>query len=118
MGYFKKRVSAFGFALSGLAQAFKREAHLKIHVVSAIVVVFAGFYFRISSMEWVMLLICITLVITFELINSALEKLCDRLLPEQDMAVKYIKDVSAGAVLITCIFALIVALIIFIPYLL
>lgn len=117
MDYFKHRFSAFGFALSGLVQAFNKEAHLKIHAVATILVVFAGFYFRVSNVEWFMLLTCITLVITFELINSGLEKLCDRLIPEQDESVKYIKDVSAGAVLITCIFALIVGLMVFVPYL-
>jgi diacylglycerol kinase len=51
------------------------------------------------------------------MLNSALEKLCDLVMPEQHVKIKYIKDVAAGAVLIACVFAVIVAILVFYPYL-
>ena len=64
-----------------------------------------------------MVLTCITIVICLELVNSALERLCDRLIPEKDLKVKYVKDVAAGAVLVASIFSIIIGLMVFLPYL-
>lgn len=118
MNYLKKRTSAVGVALSGLWQAFKSEPHLKLHGVAAVLVVTAGFYFSISQTEWIAVLGCITLVISLELINSAIEKLCNLVMPQQHPTIKYIKDVAAAAVLIACIFAVIVGLLVFRKYVL
>jgi diacylglycerol kinase len=117
MTYFKDRKNAFGFAFSGLRQAFKTEKHLKIHFLCAVMVIAAGFYFSVSALEWVAVLTCIALVFAFELINSAIEKLCDLVIPHQHPGIKYIKDVSAGAVLVVCILAVLTGILIFIPYL-
>lgn len=114
MNYFGKRKNAMAAALSGLAQAFKGEAHLRLHALAAFIAIAAGIYFSISDVAWVAVAGCITLVISLELINSAVEKLCDLVMPEQHPAIKYIKDVCAAAVLLACILSLVVAYVVFI----
>ncbi|MBA3683158.1 MAG: diacylglycerol kinase family protein [Bacteroidetes bacterium] len=118
MTYLKKRKNAFKAAFSGLYQAFKSEAHLKIHLLIAILVIVAGLYFAISKSEWFAVSLCIVLVISLELINSAMEKMCDLYTKEYDQRIKYIKDVAAGTVLVASIFAAMVGLFVFVPYVL
>lgn len=118
MGYLKRRRSAFGFAFSGLLQAFSKEAHMKLHGCAAILVTALGFYFELTAGEWIAVSVCIALVISLELLNSAIERLCDLVMPQQHPDIKYIKDVCAGAVLIVCCLSLVVAAIVFGPYLL
>lgn len=113
MNYFKKRIQAFGFAFSGLLAAFKTEAHLKIELLATVFIIACGFYFKINKAEWLIVILCCGLVIASELFNTAIEKLCNLISPQQNPTVKFIKDVSAAAVLILSVMAVIVALIIF-----
>jgi diacylglycerol kinase len=117
MDFINKRLSAFSFAVRGLFTAFAQETHIKIHGLFTLIVINLGFYFHIKNIEWFMVLTCITIVISLELVNSALERLCDRLIPEKDSKVKYVKDVAAGAVLVASIFSIIIGLMVFLPYL-
>jgi diacylglycerol kinase (ATP) len=116
MSYFNDRIKAFGFAFSGLFQAFKQEVHLKLHLVIAFLVIGLGFFFDITKADWIIILACITLVISFEMFNSVIEKLCDIVMPGQHPKIKYIKDVAAAAVLVASLFAFIVGLMVFLPY--
>ena len=93
MDYFKNRVMAFKYAFSGLAAAFKSEVHLKLYLFIALMVNGLGFYLGLTKTEWMEVAACITLVITLELFNSAIEKLCDLVMPDQHPKIKYIKDV-------------------------
>lgn len=116
INYLKKRKEAFGYAFSGLAQAFKSEANLKIHFIVSALVIFAGYFFSITKFEWLVILFCIALVISLELINSAFEKLCDMVIPEKHPNVEFIKDVSAAAVLMASIISAVIGLVVFWPY--
>lgn len=116
MSYFNDRVKAFGYAFSGILQAFRQETHLKLHLIIAILVIGLGFFFDLTKTDWIIILLSITLVISFEMFNSVIEKLCDIVLPEQHPKIKYIKDVAAGAVLVASLFALIAGLLVFLPY--
>lgn len=117
MSYLKNRKNAFVHAFNGLGQAFKTEIHLKLFLVIAIVVIAFAFYLKVSETDWIRLLICISLVLCLELVNSAIEKLCDLVMPEKHPKIKYIKDVMAGAVLLACFFAAIIGVIVFKNYL-
>ena len=112
----KKRFRAFAYAFSGFYEAFKSETHLQIHIVIAFCVVATGTYFSLTTAEWFAIGMCITLVVSFELINSAIEKLCDVYSEEENTKIKYVKDVSAAAVLMVAIFSAVVGLIVFVPY--
>ena len=116
MNFLKQRIRSFGYAFSGLYEAIKSEMHMKFHLLAAILVISAGFYFSISKNEFLLILICIALVIALELINTAIEHLCNKLMPDTNTNVKYIKDVSAAAVLVASIIALVIGIIIFWPY--
>ncbi len=116
MSYLKNRKNAFTYAFSGLWQAFRSEVHLQLHVIIALVVIGAGCYFSISKAEWFAVGLCITLVISLELANSAAEKLCDLYSKEQNPKIKYVKDVMAASVLVASFFAAITGIVIFLPY--
>lgn len=116
MSYLKNRSNAFGFAFSGLLAAFKSEINLQLQLIIAVFVIGAGFYFSILKEEWIAILLCIAIVITLEMFNSAIEKLCDLYTKEQNQKIKYIKDVCAGAVLFAAVLAAIIGCLVFWPY--
>ncbi|MDA3823043.1 MAG: diacylglycerol kinase family protein, partial [Bacteroidales bacterium] len=80
-------------------------------------VIIAGIYFSVSFAKWVILFLTIGAVLSLEAMNTAVEKICDRFMPENDPEVKIIKDSAAAAVLIISIVAALVGIIIFWPYL-
>ena len=112
---FLGRMKSFAFAFKGLAELIKSEPNARIHVGASVVAIIAGFLLNISKLEWCAVFIAIALVISSEAFNTAIEKLVDHLFPYQNEIARIIKDISAGAVLICAIIALIVGLIIFLP---
>lgn len=112
---FKDRIRSFGYAFSGLRRFFLTEHNVWIHSAVALVVLIMSFLLKISSLEWVGVLFAVGLVLVAEAFNTCLEGLMDRLIPEEDETVKYIKDLAAGAVLISAIVAAIIGIIIFLP---
>ena len=111
----KKLTNSFKYAFEGIASSLKTEQNLKIHFAIMIVVIIAGIICRISAFEWIVCVILFGLVISFELINTAIETTVDLAMPDKHPKAKLAKDISAGAVLILAITAIIVGLIIFIP---
>ncbi|HGI3978930.1 TPA: diacylglycerol kinase [Streptococcus agalactiae] len=108
--------SSMEFAVTGIFTVFKEERNMRKHLVSAILVILAGLTFQVSMVEWLFLLLSIFLVITFEIINSAIENVVDLASNYHfSMLAKNAKDMAAGAVLVVSLFAVLVGLIIFIP---
>jgi diacylglycerol kinase (ATP) len=112
---FKKRIKSFGFAFTGLYELIKSEPNARIHLSATICVVLAGFILRISNTEWCIISIAIAFVWAAEAFNTVVEKLVDHLFPEYHETARVAKDISAGAVLVCAIAALICGLIIFLP---
>lgn len=110
----KSRVGVY-YAFNGIKLAFKTEINMRVHSFIMIIVLLLGFVFSVSNIEWVLLLLTIGLVITAEVFNTAVEHMLDYLAPEIHPAVGAIKDLTAGAVLVTSIVALLVGVIIFLP---
>jgi len=113
-------IKAFGHALNGWKRGLK-ERNLKIHLVAAIFVLFASLLLKISTTEFIIILILIALVISAELFNTAIEDVCNTLtisLKLQYGETTIPRDVAAGAVLIIASIATLVGLIVFIPKLL
>ena len=108
-------MKSFAVAGKGITTALKNELHLRVHLLAAVLVVLAGWLLHISSTEWMFLLMCMGGVITAELFNTAIEKLVDLVSPEYNTKAGFIKDVAAGAVLISAMIAALVGFIIFIP---
>lgn len=109
------RIKSFTYAFNGFKILLIEEHNARIHVVAAIVTVIAGFYFDISTVEWMIILLCIGAVIALEIVNSAIENLADLVCQEKNEFVKKAKDLAAAAVLTAAFVAVIIALIIFIP---
>jgi undecaprenol kinase len=113
-----KFIKGFGYAFAGIWEMLLHERNFKVHVLALIVVVTAGFYFHITSSEWLIVLLISALVLALEAINTAIEKLCNLYTTELHPSIKIIKDIAAGAVLISAIFAFIIAIVIFKKYIL
>lgn len=111
----KKRIRAFSFALKGIV-GLSGEFHFRVHILAFALVVTAGTTLGISSGEWVDLMLISALVLSLEGINSAVESLADAVHPDHHPLIKRSKDIAAGAVLIAAIFAVVIAIITFTPY--
>ena len=114
----KKFFHSFTYPIKGLKYAYRNEQNLAVDVGIALLVILAGFIFRVSVSEWAILLLTIGLVISCELINTAIEAVVDLVTEEYHPLAKVAKDTSAAAVFIFAIIAIIVGLIIFLPKLL
>lgn len=115
MQYF---IRSLRFALNGLSLFFRRERNGQIQGVLAVVAVAAGLFFGITRTEWLALLLCIGLVISLEMLNSAIERICNMYTTDYHPGIKIVKDIAAAAVLWSALVALVVGLLIFIPHVL
>ena len=115
MNGFKKLLRSFGYAFSGIIRMIGMEQNARIHLLATICAVSLGFVLKISNLEWCVILILISLVWAAEAFNTSIEKLTDHLFHGYHKTARIVKDVSAGAVLICAIIALICGLIIFLP---
>ncbi len=115
MSMFLKLFRAFGNAFRGIKEAFIEQS-FRILFVIAIFVVFCLFYFPFESLERAILVLVVALVLSLELINSQIERILDILRPDYSEEVRKMKDISAGAVLTASIGAVILAVIIILPY--
>ncbi|MFX0557981.1 diacylglycerol kinase [Maribacter sp. CXY002] len=109
------RFKSIGFALRGAILLIKTEASIKIQVFITVIMTFAGFYFEISNTEWILQIFAIALVLGIEGMNTAVEKISDFVQPEFDSKIGFIKDISAGAVMLVSIAASIIGCIIYLP---
>jgi diacylglycerol kinase len=114
----KSFIHSLGYACNGLKSALNSERNLRTHTALTIMVLAAGVYYRVSRWEWAILLLCITLMVAVELLNTALEYLVDMLVDgRHNHNAKMVKDIAAGACLITAIGTAITGFLIFLPYL-
>ena len=111
------RVRSFRFALEGLWFVLRTQHNAWLHVTAAIVVCALGFSLGISKLDWMWLVVAITLVWITETLNTAFEHLCNVVSPQLSHSVKRAKDVAAGTVLIAATGAVIIGGLVFFPYL-
>ncbi len=111
-------VRGFGFAFMGIIDLIRIQRNAQVHLFIIIVLIAVSLVWRISAIEWVCLILTMTLVLSLEAMNTAIEAVVDLASPEYHLLAKRAKDVAAGAVLIGAIGAVFIALIIFGPRLL
>ena len=111
----KKRIRSFGYAGRGIRIVFGTEANMKIHITIAVLVIVCGFGFSISLIEWMLCLLCVGLVFSAEMINTAIENVVDLASPKLHPLAGKAKDIASGAVLICAIISVIIGLLIFVP---
>ncbi len=113
--FLRKRQKGIGYAFKGFCKLLKNEASFQVQAIIAGLITIAGFYFNISTTEWVFQILVIALVMGIEGLNTAIESLADFVHPEQNQKIGDLKDLAAGAVFISAISAIIIACIIYIP---
>ena len=110
-----KRLKGFHYAFKGAWMLIKKEPSIQVQAVIAVGITIAGFYFDISSTEWILQIFAIGLVMSIEGLNTAVEAMADFVHPDYHKKIGYIKDVAAGAVFFAAIAAVVIACIIYIP---
>jgi undecaprenol kinase len=107
----KRFLKSLNYAFSGIRSAFKSERNFRIHLVVMIPVVMLGFYLGLSLQTWALLILSIGFVLVAELFNTAVERLGDETANgKQRQRVKNAKDISAGAVLLSALTALVIGI--------
>ncbi|HOO94332.1 MAG TPA: diacylglycerol kinase family protein [Proteiniphilum sp.] len=116
MKYIKNRIYSFRYAFRGIGLLFRETPNALIQLGAAIAALLMGLFFHISKVEWLILVLLIGLVVSLEAINSALEHLSDYASKKEiHPTIKKVKDLSAAAVLIMAMAALVVGVAIFLP---
>ena len=105
---------SFFFAMQGFRTAFLTERNIKVMIVAAVVVIALGFTLNLDLLSWAIIIICCGLVITAELINTAIETVVDLVSPEFHPLAGRAKDISAAAVWVLSIMAAIVGLLVYV----
>jgi len=111
-------LKSFAVAFQGIWVLLWNERNFRFHLLASVTVIIAGFFFHIEKTEWLVIFLVIGLVLSVEALNTSIEYICDLVSPDYNPIVKKIKDVSAAAVLLAAIVAVIIGCIIFIPYIL
>ncbi len=110
-----KRLKSFNYAANGFRILLQEEHNARIHFFALTLVILAGILFKISTNEWLAIIIVSCFVITSELFNSSLENIADFISPDKHPQLKKIKDLAAAAVLTSAIAAALTGIIIFLP---
>ncbi|WP_128546409.1 diacylglycerol kinase family protein [Larkinella soli] len=109
----RKSARSFRFAAVGVRDLFRFENNAKVHLLAAVAVGVAGVWLRLDRVEWALVLTQIGLVWAAEAFNTAIEKLADVVSPERHPQIKAVKDLSAGAVLMVVVMAVVIGVWIF-----
>ena len=112
----RRWIESLNNAINGVLHAAKTERHLRYHFYSAAAVLIGSFILGISSSEFIIITMLVSIVILAEMLNTAIEHTVDLLSPEHSKGAKYAKDIAAGAVLITAFTAAVIGYIILSPY--
>ena len=111
-----KRIQSITHAVRGVTEMLKSEHNAWVHLFATICTISTAYLLDVNATEWCFLILAIMAVWVSEALNTAFEFLCDVASPEFHPLVKKSKDVAAGAVLLSAIGAVIIALIIFVPH--
>ena len=106
---------SFAFAFNGLKKTAVKGANFRIQLVAAIVTISLAVLLRISAHEWLVCIISIAFVLTMEMLNTAIEQLCDVVTKDYHPGIKLTKDIAAGAVVVAATASAICGTIIFFP---
>lgn len=111
----KRHFLSFKNAFNGLILAFKTQPNYKIHLFLTVLALFGAWFLKISYFEFLIIILFISLGLAIEMVNTAVEATCDAIDKNHREDIRIAKDVSAAAMLVFSIGALVVACVIFIP---
>lgn len=109
------RLRGAKYAMKGAWLLLSTEPSIQVQAVISVLITIAGFYYEISATEWIFQILAIALVMSTEGLNTAVEGIADFIHPDFHTKIGYIKDVAAGAVFFSAVFAVIIAAIIYLP---
>lgn len=112
---FRKHHISFKNAFSGIFWAVKHHPNFRVHLSLSFLALFASVYYRISFIEFLIIIFAIVLGLSAEMINTAIEAMTDLITKEWHEDARIAKDVSAGMMLITAFGTILVAVVIFLP---
>jgi diacylglycerol kinase len=110
-------IAGFGYAFRGLWYVLRTQRNMRVHLVIAALAILTGIILHISAIEFALIFVTITIVLTAEMFNTVFELCIDLASPEYHPLAKIAKDVAAGTVLLSAIFAVVVGLFVFVPHL-
>lgn len=110
------RFKSVGYAVKGVVKLISTEHSIMAQIAIAVFMAILGFYIGITKIEWIFQIFAIGLVLSIEGLNSAIEKIADFIHPDYNKQIGFIKDIAAGAVFFAAITAIIIGLIIYVPY--
>ena len=116
MNSIRRHMISYRYSMRGIWIAMSRDYNMRIHVTAMIVVIILNTLLRVTSTEWIVSLMVVGLILMAEIFNTAIEKLADRVTKEHDQSIADIKDLASGAVTLLGFFAVVCALIIYLPY--
>lgn len=111
-------LKSFSYAFEGVLYALKHNQNLRIHFMTAGIVILASLFFEVTPFEMGILGVMILLVISAEMVNTAIEQMVDLIVNEHKKEAKIAKDVAAGMVLLTALGSVIVGILVFVPHIL
>ena len=106
-------LKGFLYAFQGIAYCISHERNMRIHTVALLYVSAFSLFFQLSRVEYAFLFLTFALVMMAEMVNTAIERLCDKTAKEYHPLIKHAKDMAAGAVLVCAVFAVGVAVCLF-----
>jgi len=109
------RLKSVKYAYQGALKLITTEHSVMVQFSIGIIMTIAGFYFHISSTEWLVQTMAIGMVMSIEGLNTAVEKIADFIHPNYHERIGFIKDIAAGAVFFAALTAIAIGLIIYIP---
>ena len=118
MFYNKSLIKSFEYAFAGVLHAFRFNRNIRMHALSALIVILMSLYFQVGLLEASILGVVILLVIASEMINTAIEEMVNLITNEHRREAKIAKDVAAGMVLVTSIGSVVIGILIFVPHIL
>lgn len=107
---------SFGWAMNGLRTAWHEEMNFRIEVAAAVGVVASGIYLGFAKLEWVIIIGCIAAVLAAEMVNTAIEDLCNKVEPNTDPVIGKVKDIMGGFVFIVVLGSAIIGAMVFSNY--
>jgi diacylglycerol kinase (ATP) len=109
----KNLIDSFNNAINGIIYTIKSERNMKVHIAAAVVILALSLLYGLTKMEFLIICLTVSAVLVCELFNTAIEKVIDILIDIYHPKAKIVKDVAAGAVLVSSFFSVVVAYVIF-----
>lgn len=112
---FKRFLKSFKYSLEGLKYAYKNEQSMLVHLIVTIIAVTLGILFKISNFEWIITIFLLSVTASLELLNTAIEAVCDMVTLEYNKLAKIAKDTASASVFFTSMLGFVSGLIIYVP---